>query len=500
MYADTSPNTLDDPKVETLAEFIRKSRPGMCIGVVTTAEVQDATPAAMYSHTRSRDDKSMITDMMINGAKINKLPWDAKPVKADVFLGGGGAYFCRKGEKDGQKCKSLNSTDYYKTYAEHGYKVVHSKNELESYHGKEPIVGIFHLSHMDAWLDRIVYPENIELAKMSPDGNERVANEQPGLELMTMKAIELMSSNERCSDGFFLLAEAASIDKHMHNMDFDRGLSELLELDRTVKAVGDWAKKHASNGETAIVVTADHGHAYDVYGSVDTHYFDTQPAEDSGKVKDIVGVESQLSVSKRQAIGVYAESGWPDLVTDELGLPTKWENRFRLAQGKVDKLAYKEDFKLAKLPDPKKTPMSRNTVVINEKFTKAFGDKVYSPTPDVKGLLQLPNSAPFERDTGHSLQAVDLYCGGPAAFRMLCARVMDNTELFFVMAETLGLGSATSYSVPQNKREEINSGSSYLRQSNQEKEKSQSHPTIYSSSASLSAIGSWMMSLIISFY
>jgi hypothetical protein len=55
-------------------------------------------------------------------------------------------------------------------------------------------------------------------------------------------------------------------------------------------------------------------------------------------------------------------------MTDELGLPTKWANRFLLAQGKVDKLAYKEDFKLAKLPDPKKTPMSRNTVMKNERL------------------------------------------------------------------------------------------------------------------------------------
>jgi hypothetical protein len=115
----------------------------------------------------------------------------------------------------------------------------------------------------------------------------------------------------------------------------------------------------------------------------------------------------------------------------------------------------------------------------------------------VKGLPLLPASASFEDATTHSLQAVDLYCGGPAAFRILYARVMDNTELFFVMAETLGLGSATSYPVPQNKREEIDSP--YLRQSNQEKERSQSHPTIYSSSASLLAIGSWIMSLIISY-
>ena len=62
VYADTSSPTLDDAKVETIAEYIRRTRPGMCIGVVTTAAVQDATPASVWSHTRRRSDFPIITD------------------------------------------------------------------------------------------------------------------------------------------------------------------------------------------------------------------------------------------------------------------------------------------------------------------------------------------------------------------------------------------------------------------------------------------------------
>lgn len=79
VYADRTPASLDDPKVETLAEALRRQTK-KSIGIVTTAEVQDATPAAVVAHTRKRGDK----------AEINGMLFDVKP---DVLLGGGSAYF-----------------------------------------------------------------------------------------------------------------------------------------------------------------------------------------------------------------------------------------------------------------------------------------------------------------------------------------------------------------------------------------------------------------------
>ena len=89
VYADTSKSSRDDPKVETLAEYIKSYRPGMCVGIVTTAEVQDATPAAVYSHTRNRDDKDIITEQGIKGFTYNNATWEPKAVKPDVLFGGG---------------------------------------------------------------------------------------------------------------------------------------------------------------------------------------------------------------------------------------------------------------------------------------------------------------------------------------------------------------------------------------------------------------------------
>src|SRR5262249_46625303 len=53
VYADRTPDTLDDPRVETITS-LAKRRLGMAVGVVTNTEVEDATPAAMVAHTRRR--------------------------------------------------------------------------------------------------------------------------------------------------------------------------------------------------------------------------------------------------------------------------------------------------------------------------------------------------------------------------------------------------------------------------------------------------------------
>lgn len=58
----------------------------------------------------------------------------------------------------------------------------------------------------------------------------------------------------------------------MHVLDYDRALGELLELDDTIKATMEHLKEIGELEETLIVVTADHGHGFDVFGSVGEFY------------------------------------------------------------------------------------------------------------------------------------------------------------------------------------------------------------------------------------
>ena len=79
VYPDNTPDPTDDPKVETLAELLKRVR-GMAVGIVTTSEMQDATPAAVFSHTRRRSEYVNIMDQALKD-----------PQAADVLMGGGSA-------------------------------------------------------------------------------------------------------------------------------------------------------------------------------------------------------------------------------------------------------------------------------------------------------------------------------------------------------------------------------------------------------------------------
>jgi hypothetical protein len=289
-------------------------------------------------------------------------------------------------------------------------------------------------------LDRNIYTDNLRNSDTHPDGIRESAINQPGLELMTKKAIEVMS--KKCGDGFLLMVEAAHIDKAMHAIDYDRGLADLMELDRTVKDTRQWAEMNKARGETAIIVTADHSQAYDVYGSVDTEMFNEQPDSDRNIIPDATGSQQFLQVQKRKTFGLYEDAGWPDLVTDETGMPTKWEGRYRLLSGKVDSTPHREDFQVKKKGSA--NPAFRRQAVRDNALSTAFNTSVAVENPAENGIIYLGSLTPGSTSTVHSLQAVDLYCYGPALFRLSCSRVMDNTELFFIMADALGLGDGSA--------------------------------------------------------
>ena len=177
---------------------------------------------------------------------------------------------------------------------------------------------------MAVWLDRNVYTQNLRNKTNSPNGSGGDATDQPGLKEMTLKAIDIL--NERHNkEGWFLMSEAASIDKQMHTLDYDRALGDLLELDDTVKATFAKLDQLNRTKETLVLVTADHGHGFDVAGSVDTKYLNAQ------------GTDRK----KRGAIGTYKESGLSQYViagnksdtstlqySEGAAFPANWDPRY----------------------------------------------------------------------------------------------------------------------------------------------------------------------------
>lgn len=101
------------------------------------------------------------------------------------------------------------------------------------------LLGIFAASHLDY---EILRNEN-----------------QPSLLEMTLKALEILMKNE---NGFVLLVEGGRIDHAHHDTIAQRALIETYEFSKTI----DYVKKLTNEDETLIVVTADHGHVFNVGG------------------------------------------------------------------------------------------------------------------------------------------------------------------------------------------------------------------------------------------
>jgi alkaline phosphatase len=202
VYADSSPDPLDDPKIQTIAELFHEVRGGG-VGIVSTAFIADATPGALTAHTRNRGQYGQIVDSFLNGVTSNYtwVNWTGP----DVLFGGGAEQFL-------PSSKSFQGKNYYEEFQKKGYNLIQNNTALQNASNSERTLGIFSVSNMAKWLDRNVYKNNTQIPKTSPDGNAAAASDQPGLKDMTLKAIDIL--HKRNPDkGFFLMSEAASIDK-----------------------------------------------------------------------------------------------------------------------------------------------------------------------------------------------------------------------------------------------------------------------------------------------
>lgn len=210
--------------METIVELLTRIW-GSAIGVVSTAFIADATPIALTGHTRLRSRYGELIDQALRG--VTNYTWTPYS-GADVFFGAGAEQFI-------PGSGSFLGKDYYKEFANAGYTVSLNKTSLLEVSNTTKALGIFCTSNLPVWLDRNVYTGYLNTTTNDPSGNKKPALDLPGLKEMTLKAIDILHA--RGGDkGFFMMSEAASIDKQMHTLDYNRALGDLLELDDTVKA------------------------------------------------------------------------------------------------------------------------------------------------------------------------------------------------------------------------------------------------------------------------
>ena len=350
VYENCTKDPLDDPKVENIIELAKRTR-GMATGIVSTANITDATPAAMLTHTRRRSEQNYIATDMLNDKH-----------RPDVIMGGGSRHFLPM-STPGSKRK--DNVDVIKSFEDLGYTFSGTKTELENTpKSEDKILGLYQLDNMNVYIDREV-TKNPSVLKSF--------NDQPSLVEMTEKAIDTLSKNP---NGFFLMVEGACIDKQLHVLDWQRAAYDNIEMD---KAIGAAEKFAAKNNDTLIVVVADHAHGASITGTY--HELD-------GK-------------TGREGVRCYQDAKWPTFQdADGDGYPDNPDPSITLAVQFANHPDYNENYRFKDVP---------TVPSIMGKDGKAIAN------PQIKGELLRGNIPTSDDQEVHSADDIILNAGGPGS-------------------------------------------------------------------------------------
>lgn len=226
---------------------------GLATGVVTTARLTHATPAATYAHAPDRNwenDTDLPEDARAAGCRdIAQQILDFPAGKGPrVLLGGGRGEFLPVTERDpehadkvGQRLDGRNLPAEWLA-ANPGGAYVWNTAQLREAASAQAVFGLFGYDHMAYEHDR-----------------DRSDAGEPDLAEMTRFAIEQLS---RDGKGFVLLVESGRIDHANHEGNAFRALDETVAMSRAVQA----AAEATSADDTLIVVTADHSHTLNFVG------------------------------------------------------------------------------------------------------------------------------------------------------------------------------------------------------------------------------------------
>ena len=196
---------MDSVPVMTITEEL--SEKGWSVGVISTSSITHATPAAFYAHVKSRREQEEIAAQLTNS-------------KVDFFAGGGQQWFFNRED----------SINYMPVLKEKGFVI--DTNSLDA--------------KIKDYSKRYGY-------LLADDGMPTMLDGRGDfLSDATTKAIDYL---EHQNKPYFLVIEGSQIDWGGHANDGGYLVSEVLDFDKTIGLVLDYAQKQ---GNTLVVVTADH--------------------------------------------------------------------------------------------------------------------------------------------------------------------------------------------------------------------------------------------------
>lgn len=280
-------------ELTTFAEVV--SAKGKSVGVISTARLTHATPAAVYAKTVDRnweDNSKLPEDCTAQKDVAAQLVNAFKAGTVDVALGGGRRHFLPKGVTDGEgkNGKRTDGRNLVEEIESLGGQFAWDDKTLAALADDErPVLGLFESSHMKYEHDR---------------------TGEPSLAEMTKAAIEKLSKN---GEGFYLDIEAGRVDHANHDGNAHRTMTDGMAFADAVAM----ADALTDDADTLIIVTADHEHAiafngycgrgspitglcYDVNGAGEKHLDKPLLAKD-GKPYTVIGyLNGTGSVLKEQ--------------------------------------------------------------------------------------------------------------------------------------------------------------------------------------------------------
>lgn len=239
----------------TLPTFLEQAeKVGMATGIVTTARLTHATPAAAYAHVPERDWEadSEMPDSAIQEGCLDIARQFVEFRYGDgveVALGGGRQFFLPRTEPDpeypqrtGKRRDDRNLIEEWKKKFNGTY--VWNREQFDAVDSNETsyLLGLFEPSHMRYETDRAADKSG-----------------EPSLSRMTDKAIRILSGNR---NGYFLIVEGGRIDHAHHANNAYRALDDTREFANAVQVAMETTKIK----DTLIIVTADHSHVLTIAG------------------------------------------------------------------------------------------------------------------------------------------------------------------------------------------------------------------------------------------
>ncbi|WP_417346930.1 alkaline phosphatase [Ferrimonas sp.] len=288
---------------------------GLATGVISTARITHATPAATYAKSADRNWEDIsdmpeeavaagcrdIADQLVNFKENLQARFpDAEVDGLDVVMGGGRRHFLPKEEafnsSDARSAVEGDRTDdrdltaeWQQKYSDGVYVM-----DLAGFDAIDPasthrVLGLFNESHMQYEADR----------------HNDIAGE-PSLSEMTAKAIEILKQDE---DGYLLVVESGRIDHGHHAGSASTALTDTIELAKAVEMA-----QAAAGDDTLILVTADHSHVFTIAG---------YPRRGNPILGKVVGVDGQVAMAADglpyTTLGYTNGRGFQDLGTETDG-------------------------------------------------------------------------------------------------------------------------------------------------------------------------------------